>query len=833
MGAGATTAGAGMYAVDDVKNYCKGVGLDPEKSVTLFGREGDMVHIPEDWRSVVDKSAAHQEDTLHETGELPTHTRHVMMLTCATDRRAVEPLVHTLQNQGLDVWRDVQGSESLQYDASTDVNKSMNAIDVASHVVVILSVSFLQNLAENGDCRRLLDHARYVLQAKKTPALYRLFYLSLDGTPIPEEKHVMLSYCHKCKKQLVLQVAAGLREANVDYWRDEEGSKFVPKLEAGNDDIHSTMAAAVRRSSLFVSFISPAYADSQYCMKEFDAAIRYRDNKQLEVLFVMLDENYTTTSKGEDGNLNMRDKIAFDMGRSFYSSLFTSANVAEVCEKICKFYEGRRSWFRDVSTAEGRARVHMDIALSIAGDDAGLVRPCMSIRYKAAPADSASSADDRRHAELLAQLDEAHAEIARLTEDKDKLLNKYEAQKATLVETIWQHCGSIPEMAAVLPPLDRGLPAIEGPGLPFQLGNYEVQSIINGGEFSRLLACTDDSGAHFVMKSINKSSVRTFRLLQFIANEIQMLSTMREWDCDNIAHMQEALQSTHHLYIIYAPNNTHEDLFDFLSKDNKTFTTQGNWGAKHIMRFLLEAMSFMHEKKVCHRDIRPESILIEWQGDYETGRCVDLKLSNFAHACAFQNDGLLREPKLQNLGYFAPELVSDRGEYLGDKADMWSCGCILLRLVLDGFLFYDLWETSYSHEILQDLYSPSAGVRNAAKRRFDQSVRLCLAGLQDEHLKKFSDLPFEGIIKSLLDMDPYERKTSQDLLHGGSSWFMSKDQHLPSFYERGNESPLQEIRKSRTKGNYEDDMASRGARKSMVYYKDDVTSRGARSSLVI
>lgn len=43
-----------------------------------------------------------------------------------------------------------------------------------------------------------------------------------------------------------------------------------------------------------------------------------------------------------------------------------------------------------------------------------------------------------------------------------------------------------------------------------------------------------------------------------------------------------------------------------------------------------------------------------------------------------------------------------RGEYYGDKADVWAVGCILLEMVLGHERFCDIWMTSYDYDILQN-----------------------------------------------------------------------------------------------------------------------------------
>jgi serine/threonine protein kinase len=42
------------------------------------------------------------------------------------------------------------------------------------------------------------------------------------------------------------------------------------------------------------------------------------------------------------------------------------------------------------------------------------------------------------------------------------------------------------------------------------------------------------------------------------------------------------------------------------------------------------------------------------------------------------------------------------GSYYGDKADVWSSGCILLELLAGHEKFCDVWMTAYDYEILQN-----------------------------------------------------------------------------------------------------------------------------------
>ena len=97
-------------------------------------------------------------------------------------------------------------------------------------------------------------------------------------------------------------------------------------------------------------------------------------------------------------------------------------------------------------------------------------------------------------------------------------------------------------------------------------------------------------------------------------------------------------------------------------------------------------------------DLKPENILIKF--DYEQERCLDLKLCDFGLSLRFTPSELLTD-FCGSPGFFAPEMLI-HGSYFGDKADVWSCGCILLELILGHERFCDVWMSAYDFEVLQD-----------------------------------------------------------------------------------------------------------------------------------
>lgn len=85
---------------------------------------------------------------------------------------------------------------------------------------------------------------------------------------------------------------------------------------------------------------------------------------------------------------------------------------------------------------------------------------------------------------------------------------------------------------------------------------------------------------------------------------------------------------------------------------------------KPIFKAVLEALDYLHSQRICHRDVKPENILLTADGH--------TKLADFGLARRFS-----AEPMRSRLGtpyYLAPEIL--KGQY-SEKCDLWSAGIVL------------------------------------------------------------------------------------------------------------------------------------------------------------
>lgn len=119
------------------------------------------------------------------------------------------------------------------------------------------------------------------------------------------------------------------------------------------------------------------------------------------------------------------------------------------------------------------------------------------------------------------------------------------------------------------------------------------------------------------------------------------------------------------------------ELFDELVR-RKTFHEQQ---AAMIMKSLLSAIAYCHERNVIHRDLKPENILI----DNPLVKNFEIKVIDFG-AAVFLDPGKLYEDRFGTVYYVAPEIVKGKG--YNNKCDIWSMGVILFALLCGEVPFF-------------------------------------------------------------------------------------------------------------------------------------------------
>jgi len=94
---------------------------------------------------------------------------------------------------------------------------------------------------------------------------------------------------------------------------------------------------------------------------------------------------------------------------------------------------------------------------------------------------------------------------------------------------------------------------------------------------------------------------------------------------------------------------------------------------------ILQALTYLHQQRIFHRDLKPQNLLID-----SSGTCI--KLADFGLARAFGLPIKTYTHEVVTLWYRTPEILLGQKQYaLG--VDMWSLGCIFAEMAQKRPLF--------------------------------------------------------------------------------------------------------------------------------------------------
>lgn len=108
------------------------------------------------------------------------------------------------------------------------------------------------------------------------------------------------------------------------------------------------------------------------------------------------------------------------------------------------------------------------------------------------------------------------------------------------------------------------------------------------------------------------------------------------------------------------------EFIDGITLDHFLETNPSNAARRQIVMQLLDALSFLHERQIVHRDVKPSNILITRNGS--TVKLIDFGVSDTDDYVTFKQPA-------GSLAYIAPEQLA--GKQIDNRADIFSFGRIL------------------------------------------------------------------------------------------------------------------------------------------------------------
>lgn len=177
------------------------------------------------------------------------------------------------------------------------------------------------------------------------------------------------------------------------------------------------------------------------------------------------------------------------------------------------------------------------------------------------------------------------------------------------------------------------------------------------------------------------------------SSSLREIAALKSLNHPNVLRLHEIIHTGAHLFL----------LFEYLDQDLKKTLEETTHGlgvqqAKSYMLQLLKAISFCHSRRILHRDLKLQNLLVSKDGT--------IKLGDFGLARSMALPLRPYTKEVVTLWYRAPELLLGIENY-GPSIDIWSLGCIFYEMLTKKVLFPGDSEIGQLFKIFRILGTPT------------------------------------------------------------------------------------------------------------------------------
>ena len=216
-------------------------------------------------------------------------------------------------------------------------------------------------------------------------------------------------------------------------------------------------------------------------------------------------------------------------------------------------------------------------------------------------------------------------------------------------------------------------------------------------------------------------------------------------------------QGYHYIVMEYVEGKTLKELIE----------TKAPYDHQTVLKYGMEIVSAIrhaHMKRIIHRDIKPQNILITNE--------QTLKVTDFGIARAVDSSTLVSTGSaIGSVHYFSPEQA--KGKYIDETSDLYSCGIVLFELATGRLPFEaDSHITVALKHINEDIPLPS---------QFNKDINPSLEAIILKATQKRPELRYQDAEDMLQDiqqlsMDPFYKITPTQIDHNQATILMTPEE---------------------------------------------------------
>ena len=227
-----------------------------------------------------------------------------------------------------------------------------------------------------------------------------------------------------------------------------------------------------------------------------------------------------------------------------------------------------------------------------------------------------------------------------------------------------------------------------------KLGSYTIEKLLGEGSFGKVhLTRKEGDSKKYATKELDREEIDSSEAKKYLINEIRILQSLNH---PNIVKFVDIKKTKKHYYIMMEFCNGGElskNLEKYMIKNGTAFPEEL---VQHFMRQIIDAFKYIHGKKIIHRDVKLDNILLHFDNEEDKKNFnlmkAQVKIIDFGFSCIYDDikKSILGSPinmdplilkKLTDSTGATRELGYDM------SADIWSIGTICYEMLIGKSAF--------------------------------------------------------------------------------------------------------------------------------------------------
>jgi serine/threonine protein kinase len=253
--------------------------------------------------------------------------------------------------------------------------------------------------------------------------------------------------------------------------------------------------------------------------------------------------------------------------------------------------------------------------------------------------------------------------------------------------------------------------------------------VLGQGSFGKVTLCTHKlSKVKVAVKSIDKAGIkRTFTANSQVFEEMAIMEKLARESCPNLLELVETFEDDEAYYVVsnYMPGG---DLYRYAfgnpSESDSCPLSEAR--SRSIVRDIAKGLKALHERRIIHRDIKFENVLMSNKTENATAFIADFGSSTQLRSSRDQADFMIGTP-----GFTAPEVLD--GQKYGLKVDVWGLGALLYAMLT---LELPFWSDDRKERKRLVIHKQLDLESSENVRKLSPEVKNLLAGMLEKNPKK-------------------------------------------------------------------------------------------------